>query len=108
MIDRKKFKIFGPGSEIKKNMVNICLQDNERNKELQYSVISHDRQGLTYDFVKNAVITMVLRVPEIEKDKLAFIDQYKMLREMPNLNYVKSKNRRYFDMVFDVNNILEK
>jgi hypothetical protein len=104
---RKKFKVWGPKTELKKTIAEICIEDKILGKELQYTVISKDNDGFTYDYLKNAIITTVLEVPAIEKDKIAFIDKHKTLNNIPNIAYAKSKNRRHFDIVFDVNNILE-
>lgn len=102
----REHKKWGPGVDLKKTIANICIEDKTLGKTLQYTVVSKDNIGFTYDFLKNAVITTVLEVPAIEKDKVAFIDRNKTLNKIPGLIYAKSKNRRHFDIVFDVNNIL--
>lgn len=46
----EKFKTvrkFGPGSDIKKTIVSVCIYDKD--KQLQYYFVSRDRQGLSYD-----------------------------------------------------------
>lgn len=106
-IIRKKPRVWGHGSSVKKNIAEILIQDKVNNTELQYTVVTVNKEGETYDFFKNSIITTILMVPAIETDKIGYIDRTKFFTKLPGLKYAKSKNRRYFDMVFDVNNLLE-
>ena len=106
-IIRKKPRVWGPGSSVKKNIAEILIQDKVNNTELQYTVVTVNKEGETYDFFKNSIITTILMVPAIETDKIGYIDRTNFFTKLPGLKYAKSKNRRYFDMVFDVNNLLE-
>lgn len=106
-INRKKPKVWGPESNVKKNIADILIQDKVRNIELQYTVVTVNRDGETYDFFKNAIVTTILQVPAIETDKIGYIDRTKLFTKLPGLKYAKSKNRHHFDMVFDINNLLE-
>lgn len=103
----KNIKKWGPGSDIKKGLIEVCILDKQTNKELQYSFVSRDNDGLTYDYIRNGIISTILQVPPIEKDKIAYLKRVDLFKFIPNVAYVKSKNRKHFDMVIDVNNLLD-
>ena len=64
-IIRKKPRVWGPGSNVKKNIADILIQDKVNNTELQYTVVTVNKEGETYDFFKNSIITTILQVPAI-------------------------------------------
>lgn len=102
----KNIKRWGPGSDIKKVIIQVCICDNKNNHELQYSFLSNDKKGLTYDYIRNGIITTILQVPTIEPDKIAYLKRTDLLNKIPNAHYIKSKNCKHFDIVIDVDNLL--
>ena len=108
MENLKKIKRWESGSEVKKSLVEVRIFDDKRNKELQYSFFSkNDKEGMTYDYIKNALTIAILQVPAIEEDKIEFMKRNDTLGRVPNIRYIKSKNRHHFDMEIDVNNLLD-
>lgn len=103
----KNRKRWEPGSDIKKMLVDVLIYDKNQKQELQYAFLSKDKQGLTYDYIKTGIITAILQVPAIESNKIDYLKKVDLLSKIPNVYYVKSKNRKHFDMVIDVNNLLD-
>ena len=106
----EKFKTvrkFGPGSDIKKTIVSVCIYDKD--KQLQYDFVSRDRQGLSYDSYRDFIISTIIKIPQsYVNDKIGFMKKYDLFAGDPDIAYAKTKNRRYFDMIIDVSNPYEK
>ena len=103
----KNRKRWEPGSDIKKMLVDVLIYDKNRNEELQCYFLSKDKQGLTYDYIRNGIITAILQIPVLESNKISYLKKVDLLNKIQNVFYKKSKNRKHFDMAVDVNNLLE-
>lgn len=93
-VQRKKFE---PGSDLRKSMVDVLLENN--GKSLMYTIVVPGK-GVTYDQAAARITEFVVKkVPENVTDKIAYIDKQNLFKNIPNTNAGKSKNRKYFDMV---------
>jgi len=93
-----KKKKFEPGSDFKMGLFNILLVSN--GNELMYT-IAVPGDGITYDQANERIQKFVIdKVPAGVTDKIAYIDKRNLVKNIPGTGAGKSKNRRYFDMVF--------